>query len=285
MEENSGQKWTMEVKSKTEWFDLNLKEVWQYKDLVYMMVTRDFISQFKQTILGPMWYIFQPLITTIVYSIVFGSIAKISTDEIPHTLFYMSGLLFWNMFASNLIRNSDTFSANQTIFGKVYFPRLVVPISTTISCLVSFLIQLFLLLMMYVYFSFRGVNLHSNSSILLFPYLIVLVLLMSMALGIITTSITTKYKDVKFLIGFVIQLSMWATPIIYPSSSVTNSNLKKIIEINPMAPIIETFRYSLFGLGRIHWNGLAYSTIFCFVTVFIGMIAFNKVEKDFMDTV
>jgi lipopolysaccharide transport system permease protein len=285
MQESNGQKWTMEIKSKSGWFDLNLREVWAYKDLVYMFVTRDFTTQYKQTILGPLWYLIQPLFTTIIYSVVFGTVANIATDGQPKILFYMSGLLFWNFFSANLLKNADTFTSNANIFGKVYFPRLVVPIAATVSGLVAMAIQLGLLVGMYVYYVLQGMKAEMNSLILIFPLLLLIVCTLSMSLGIIVSSLTTKYRDLKYLVGFGVQLAMWATPIIYPSSGVTNSTLKTIIDINPMTPIIEAFRYSILGSGSFSWAGISYSCLFTMVAFFIGVVIFSKVEKDFMDTV
>ncbi len=285
MQESNGQKWTMEIKSKSGWFDFNLKEVWAYKDLVYMFVTRDFTTQYKQTILGPLWYVIQPLFTTIIYSVVFGTVANIATDGQPKILFYMSGLLFWNFFSANLLKNADTFTANSGIFGKVYFPRLVVPIAATVSGLVAMAIQLGLLIGMYVYYVLQGMKAEMNSLILIFPLLLLMVCILSMSLGIIVSSLTTKYRDLKFLVGFGVQLAMWATPIIYPSAEVTNSTLKTIIDINPMTPIIEAFRYSILGSGSFSWAGIGYSCVFTLVAFVIGVVIFSKVEKDFMDTV
>jgi lipopolysaccharide transport system permease protein len=285
MQESNGQKWTMEIKSKSGWFDLNLKEVWAYKDLVYMFVSRDFTTQYKQTILGPLWFVFQPLFTTIIYSVVFGSVAKIATDGQPKILFYMTGLLFWNFFSSNLLRNAETFTANAGIFGKVYFPRLVVPVASTVSGLVAMTIQLVLLVGMYVYYVIQGMKIEIHSTILIFPFLLLLVCILSMSLGLIVSSLTTKYRDLKFLIGFGVQLAMWATPIIYPSSAVSNPTLKTLIGINPMSPIVEAFRYSLLGSGSFSWGGIGYSVIFTLIAFVIGVVIFSKVEKDFMDTV
>ena len=285
MSESNGQKWTLEIKSKSGWFDLNLKEIWDYKDLVYMFVNRDFVIQYKQTVLGPLWYVFQPLITTIVYSVVFGNVAKIETDGQPKMLFYMTGLLFWNFFSSNLMRNSDTFTANSGIFGKVYFPRLTVPIATTVSGLVSMAIQLALLIGMYVYFLFQGMEAKINATLFLFPFLLVIVCALSMGLGIIVSSLTTKYRDLKFLIGFAVQLAMWATPVIYSRAGITNASLLAVLDINPMTPIVEAFRYSILGSGSFSWAGIGYSCVFTLVAFVIGIIIFSKVEKDFMDTV
>lgn len=285
MQESDGQKWTMEIKSKSGWFDLNLKEVWAYRDLVYMFVSRDFATQYKQTVLGPLWYLFQPLITTLIYSIVFGGVANISTDGQPKMLFYMTGLLFWNFFSANLIKNADTFTANSNIFGKVYFPRLVVPVASTVSGLVAMAIQFLLLVGMYIFYLLKGISLSINIYVLFAPLLLLITCILSMSLGIIVSSLTTKYRDLKFLIGFGVQLAMWATPIIYPSDGVTNSTLKTIVNINPMSPIIEAFRFSILGSGSFSWAGIGYSSVCSFIAFLIGVLIFNKVEKDFMDTV
>jgi lipopolysaccharide transport system permease protein len=279
------QNWTMEVSSKTNLFDLRLREVWAYKHLVFMFVKRDFISVYLQTVLGPLWYVFQPLFTTIIYTFVFGNIANIPTDGQPKVLFYMSGLTFWNLFATNFIRNSDTFISNAGIFGKVYFPRLTVPISYCFASLFSFLIQFFLFLIMYTYFILNGMTFSISWSIIFVPFYLVIVLLMSMSLGLIATSITTKYRDLKFLLSFAVQLAMWATPIVYPMSIVKNEMLKLIIELNPMTSIVEAFRYSILGVGTFYWSGLIYTIFFTVISFFTGITLFNRTEKNFIDTV
>jgi len=285
MSESNGQKWTLEIKSKTGLFDLNLKEIWQYKDLIYMFVKRDFVAQYKQTILGPLWYIIQPLVTTFLYSIIFGTIAQISTDGQPHLLFYLTGLLLWNFFSSNLVKNSETFLANSGMFGKVYFPRLTVPISTTISGFVALGIQLGLLMVVYIVYLFKGMECRINAAIALFPILMLMVCFMSLSLGIVVSSMTTKYRDLKFLLAFGIQLAMWATPVIYPMSQISDPRLKMIIGFNPMAPIIETFRYSILGSGNFSWYALAYSFVFTVILTMLAVVMFKKVEKDFIDSI
>ncbi len=283
MKENN-EEWTMVIKPQTNWLELHLDDLWRYRDLIYMFVKRDFVSQYKQTILGPLWFLIQPVITTFTYMIIFGGIAKIPTDGIPQPLFYMSGIMMWNYFASCLNKTADTFVSNAAIFGKVYFPRLTVPISNVISGLVSFFIQLGLFAVVYVYFFAKGSDVHINSYILLLPYLILLMALLGLALGIIVSSLTTKYRDLKFLVSFGVQLLMYATPVVYPLS-VLPEKYKKYVLMNPMTGIVETFRYSVLGQGTMEWWYIGYSTVFTLVVLFIGVILFNKVEKNFMDTV
>ena len=276
--------WTLVIKPKSNWFELHLDDLWRYRDLIYMFVKRDFVAQYKQTILGPLWFLIQPLLTTITYIVIYGGIAKLSTDGMPKTLFYMSGIMMWNYFASCLNRTSDTFTANANIFGKVYFPRLTVPIASVISGLVAFVIQLVLFLGFYVYFYFQGENIHFNSTFLLFPYLVLLMALMGLGLGIIISSMTTKYRDMKFLVTFGVQLFMFAAPVVYPLSILPEKYRFWVI-LNPMTSIIEGFRYSVMGHGSFDWTMLTYSTVFTFLVLAIGAVIFNRVEKTFMDTV
>ncbi len=276
--------WTLVIKPKSNWFELHLDDLWRYRDLIYMFVKRDFVAQYKQTILGPLWFLIQPLLTTITYIVIYGGIAKLSTDGMPKTLFYMSGIMMWNYFASCLNRTSDTFTANANIFGKVYFPRLTVPIASVISGLVAFVIQLVLFLGFYVYFYFQGENIHFNSTFLLFPYLVLLMALMGLGLGIIISSMTTKYRDMKFLVTFGVQLFMFAAPVVYPLSILPEKYRFWVI-LNPMTSIIEGFRYSVMGHGSFDWMMLTYSTVFTFLVLAIGAVIFNRVEKTFMDTV
>ena len=278
------QNWTRVIKPRTSLLDIDLKNVWRYRDLIYMYVKRDIVVQYKQTILGPIWYFVQPILTTIMFMFVFGGIAQISTDGMPQPLFYMAGLLLWNYFSSCFTNSSDVFGTNFQVFGKVYFPRLVVPISAIISNLLKMLIQLVLFIFIYIYFAIKGAPVYLNWSLLLFPILVVMIALHGMSWGLIISSLTTKYKDLKFLITFGVQLLMYATPIIYPLSA-SPEKYRWVLELNPLTPILETFKYSCMGCGALSWSGLLYSFIFMSVSLFLGIVIFSRQEKTFMDTV
>ena len=277
--------WDMAIKPKTDLFNLNLKEIWGYKDLMWLFIKRDFTAQYKQTVLGPLWHFIQPLFTTIVFLVVFGKIAKIPTDGIEPAVFYMCGITIWNYFVSCLSGTSNTFVSNAAIFGKVYFPRLVIPISTVLSNIVKFLIQLGLLLSVMTYFWFKNGHFYFGWSWLLIPFLVILMALLGLGLGIIISSLTTKYRDFTVLIGFAIQLLMYATPVIYPLSFFNNSKYRVFIEWNPLTPIVEGFRYSILGVGTFRVEDLIYSSVVTLAMLFLGILMFNHIEKSFMDTV
>ncbi len=279
--------WDIEIKPRGSNFSLNLKEVWRYRDLLMMYVRRDIVTMYKQTILGPLWFIIQPLFTTIMFMFVFGGIAGISTDGLPQMLFYLSGILCWNYFSECLNKTSTTFSANAGVFSKVYFPRLVVPISITISNLVKFGIQLVLFLSVYLYFYLNGASIAPNYHILLFPVLIIMLAGLALGFGIIISAMTTKYRDLAFLFSFIVQLWMYASPVIYPLSLMKEKyeNYMWIIELNPITSIIEAMRYGFMGEGLFSWSGLLYSFLFTIVVVIIGAWTFNKVERSFVDVV
>lgn len=279
--------WDIEIKPRGSNFSLNLKEVWRYRDLLMMYVRRDIVTMYKQTILGPLWFIIQPLFTTIMFMFVFGGIAGISTDGLPQMLFYLSGILCWNYFSECLNKTSTTFSANAGVFSKVYFPRLVVPISITISNLVKFGIQLVLFLSVYLYFYLNGASIAPNYHILLFPVLIIMLAGLALGFGIIISAMTTKYRDLSFLFSFIVQLWMYASPVIYPLSLMKEKyeNYMWIIELNPITSIIEAMRYGFMGEGLFSWSGLLYSFLFTIVVVIIGAWTFNKVERSFVDVV
>jgi len=284
MSENSQEEWTLEIKPVSGWFNFHLKDVWRYRDLLMMFVRRDFVAVYKQTILGPFWFFLQPILTTITFTIVFGNIAKISTDGIPPILFYMSGIVSWGYFSDCLTRTSSTFVTNANIFGKVYFPRLVSPLSNVISLLMKFSIQLFLFICFLIYYSFNGGNVNPNWYILLTPVLLLLMAGLGLGFGIIVSSLTTKYRDFSFLVSFGVQLLMYATPVIYPLSALPEK-YKWIVLANPMTAIIDTFRYAYLGAGTFNAGNLIYSSIFMVVILSIGIVIFNRVEKTFMDTV
>jgi len=252
---------------------------------MWLFVKRDFVAQYKQTILGPLWHVIQPIFTTIMFLLVFGKIANIPTDDIKPVLFYMSGITIWNYFSSCLTATSNTFVANAGIFGKVYFPRLVIPLSTVLSNIVKFGIQFLLLLVAIVFYAFRGTPVHFGFSWLWIPVLVIMMAGLGLGLGIIISSLTTKYRDLTVLIGFAVQLLMYATPIAYPLSFLKGKSYASWITWNPLTPIVETFRYALFGKGSVETTALLYSGGFIVVILFIGLIIFSKVERSFMDTV
>ena len=266
--------------------DIDLKGVWRYRDLYYMYVRRDIVTQYKQTILGPLWYIIQPLFTTIMYMFVFGGLAGISTDGAPQPLFYMAGIVLWGYFNECFNVSSDVFGANAGVFGKVYFPRLVVPLSGITSGLLKMLIQLCIFIVIYIYYvlTLPEGTLSINASILLFPLLIFMIAMHGMSWGLIISSMITKYRDMKFFVQFAIQLFMYATPVIYPLS-VAPEKYRDIIALNPLTPIFEAFKYGCLGCGSLDWNGLLYSAIFMCITLFFAVVIFSRTERNFMDTV
>lgn len=276
--------WTIEIRPRKKWLDLDIKNIWKYRDLIYMYVKRDIITLYKQTILGPLWFVIQPIFTTIMYMFVFGGLAGISTDGAPQPLFYLSGIMLWNYFSTTFTLTSNVFISNANIFGKVYFPRLVVPLAGVISNLVKMLIQLVLFIIVYIYYLHTGADLHVNWTIILFPYLVFLIAFHSMSWGMIISSLTTKYRDLRQLVSFGVQLFMYATPVIYPLSAAPGK-YKDLIALNPLTPIFEAFKYSCMGCGSLDWGGLLYSTVFMLVTLFFAVIIFNRVERNFMDTV
>ena len=266
---------------------IDLREVWQYRDLLTMYVKRDIITFYKQTILGPLWFIIQPLFTTIMFMFVFGGIAGISTDGIPQAVFYLAGLVCWNYFQDCLSKCADTFNANQAIFGKVYFPRLVVPLSIVISNLIKMAIQFTLFLVVYIYYLTSGVDFHLNGMILLVPFLVLMLGCLGLGLGMIISSMTTKYRDLRFLITFGIQLWMYATPVIYPLSVMKETYPKYIwvLVANPLTAILETFKYAFTGVGVFNWLYLGYSFAFTIIILTLGIIIFNRVQRSFMDVI
>lgn len=278
------EKWTTIIKPKTGWFDINLKELFQYKDLIAMFIKRDFKTMYKQTILGPLWIIINPLLTTIMYTIVFGNIANIPTDGMPQIVFYMLGTTVWTYFSTCLTMTAYTFTANAGIFGKVYFPRLVTPISIVISRVINFAIQFILFICFATYYYIKGAPIHPNIYILITPFLLIQLACLSLGFGVIISSLTTKYRDLSVLVGFGVQLWMYATPVVYPASQI-GGKLKTLMMLNPASPIVESFRYAFLGCGSIPWNFLGISVIITLVVLFIGVVLFSRVEKTFMDTV
>ncbi len=276
--------WTMVIKPKKHWLDLDLKELWRYKDLIVLFVRRDFVAKYKQTILGPLWFLIQPLLTTIMFTVVFGKIAKISTDGLPQMLFYMAGITSWNYFSQSLRATSNTFVGNAGIFGKVYFPRLTMPISIVISNLVQFGIQFLFLISFMIFFYISGADFSPNIYVLLIPVLLFLMAGLGLGFGIIISSLTTKYRDLSYLVGFGVQLWMYATPIVYPLSEL-EGKMKIAALANPITSIVETFRFAMLGSGSFDIRYLLYSFGFMIFVLIVGILLFNKVEQSFMDTV
>lgn len=273
------------IEPKKKWLDVDIKGLWRYRDLYQMYIQRDIVTQYKQTVLGPAWFLIQPLFTTIMYMFVFGNLAGISTDGIPQPLFYMAGITLWNYFSSCFGSCSNVFAANQGVFGKVYFPRLVVPLSSITSNLIRMLIQLLMFILIYAYYVISGkYPLTLSFSLVLAPVFIMMIGLHAMSWGLIITSMTTKYRDLKMLITFGVQLLMYATPVIYPMSFAP-AQYQTYLNINPLSPIFEAFKYSCLGVGTFSIGGLLYSVAFLCITMFIAVIIFNRTEQKFMDTV
>lgn len=277
------QQWTETIEANHSLFDVKLKEVWRYKDLVYMFVKRDFISSFKQTILGPVWFFINPVLTTLTYLIVFGKIASLPTDGVPPFLFYLAGVTLWNFFSATLMGISFTFSGNAAIFGKVYFPRLVTPISTALSNFMRLGVQFLLFLVAFGYYFYQG-NIQPNIWILMTPVLIIMLSLFAFGLGMIFSALTTKYRDIQMLLGFGVSLFMYLTPVIYPISSL-KGKYRLLADVNPLSPIFECFKYGWLGSGNFTVGQLVISATIIGIIVMIGVVIFNNVEKTFMDTV
>lgn len=276
--------WSTIIKPKTKLLQIDFNEIWQYRDLLTMFMKRDIVTQYKQTILGPAWYFIQPALTTIMYMVVFGGIAKISTDGLPQPMFYLAGIVCWQYFADCLNKTSTTFTANQNIFGKVYFPRLIVPLATVSSNLVRMGIQFLLFIAVYVYYLLIKVNVSPNIYALLIPILVFMLAGLALGFGILISSLTTKYRDLTILFTFIVQLWMYATPVIYPLSSMSPQQ-QWIMAINPLTSILEAFKYGSMGVGTFNWWHLGYSFLFMVVLLVLGIVVFNKVQRSFMDTV
>ncbi|MFC5684413.1 ABC transporter permease [Flavobacterium sp. MAHUQ-51] len=278
------QQWTEEIKSQDSLFSINFKELWHYRDLLLMLLKRDFITFYKQTILGPIWFFVQPILTSLIYVVLFGQVAKLSTDGLPQLAFYLSGITIWNYFSDSLTKTSSVFQTNASIFGKVYFPRLIMPLSIVFSGLLKFAIQFGLFIAIVLYYTFVQESIHPNVWVLATPFLIVLMAAFALGLGMIFSAMTTKYKDLTFLLTFGIQLYMYATPVVYPVSAMPEK-YQWLVEINPLTGIFECFRYGYLGAGNFQPMSLLFSTVFIAVLLIIGTVIFNKVEKSFMDTV
>ena len=285
MVNNEEENWTLVINEKSNKSILQiLKSIFSYKDLLFLFVKRDFIAQYKQTLLGPLWFFIQPVLTTITFSVIFGNLAKISTEGIPNILFYMTGITFWNYFADCVNKTSNTFTLNQGLFGKVYFPRLIVPISIILTNLLKFCIQFFLLIIFWIYYFSISDSISIQNTILFFPILIFTMALLGLGVGMVISSLTTKYRDLSFLVTFGVQLLMYASPIVYPLSIVP-IKYKWIVLLNPMTSIIETFKHGFIGAGVFEPFWLIYSFVISVLLFFIGVKIFNKVEKSFIDTV
>ena len=274
-----------EIESKSKLIDFKIKDVWEYRDLLFLLVRRDFVAFYKQTILGPLWFFLQPLLTTIMFTFVFGKLGGFKTDGLPQPLFYMAGVTTWNDFADCLTKTSTVFKDNANLFGKVYFPRLIIPFSIVMSNLVKFGVQMILFILMILYYViFTDFSFQPNAFILLFPIIIVMMAFLGLGLGMIISAMTTKYRDLSYLVTFGVQLLMYATTVVYPLSSV-NNDVRNIIEFNPMTSIIETFRYGFLGTATFQLSLFLYSIVFSVGVLILGIIIFNKVERTFVDTV
>jgi lipopolysaccharide transport system permease protein len=276
--------WDLIIKPKSGLLDLRLKEIWKYRDLLRLLVRRDFVSFYKQTVLGPIWFLIQPLFTVAVYMFIFGRIAGMKTDNIPPPLFYLSGIAAWSYFSECVLKTANVFRENSGIFGKVYFPRLIMPLSIIVSNLVKFGIQLFLLIIMIIYFSFNGFEVKYNYFMFFLPLFILLIAAFGLGIGLIVSSVTTKYRDVALLLSFAITLLMYTCPVVYPLSSLT-PKFRFLVALNPLTSLIEGFRFIIMGYGDISFAELMYSTSFIIVILFIGIIVFNKVQKNFIDII
>lgn len=286
-EANTDEKWLFEITPKNKFFTLNLKEVWQYRDLLMLFVKRDVVTVYKQTILGPLWYLIQPLFTSITFTIIFNNVAGISTGTVPPFLFNLAGITVWNYFTACLSGTSDTFKANASIFGKVYFPRIITPMSIVISNLIKFGIQFFIFVAFYIFYYFKGAALSLNSSVLVFPLLIALMGTLGLGLGMLISSLVTKYRDFSYLIGFGVQLLMYLSAVMYPMALIQDKmpNYAWLVQYNPLAYIIEATRYMLLGVGSISFWGMIYTVCITIIVFFVGLLVFNKTEKSFIDTV
>jgi lipopolysaccharide transport system permease protein len=279
--------WLFEITPKNKFFSLNLKEVWQYRDLLMLFVKRDVVTVYKQTVLGPLWYLIQPLFTSITFTIIFNTVAGIATGTVPPFLFNLAGITVWNYFTACLSGTSDTFKANASIFGKVYFPRIITPLSVVISNLIKFGIQFFIFVAFYLYFYFKGAALNWDCTVLFFPFLILLMGILGLGLGMLISSMVTKYRDLSYLIGFGVQLLMYLSAVMYPMALIQSKmpDYAWLVQYNPLAYIIETTRYMLLGVGSISVWGMVYTVCITMIVFLLGLLVFNKTEKSFIDTV
>jgi lipopolysaccharide transport system permease protein len=284
MEQNNTDKWTTVIKPLTGWFDIHISELWRYKDLILLFVRRDFVAVYKQTILGSLWFLLQPLFTTFVFTVIFGMVAKIPTDGMPHVLFYLSGIVCWNYFSTCLTKTSETFITNANIFGKVYFPRLAVPISVVLTNLITFAIQFVLFLAVLIYYMATGTTIVPGVWLLSIPFLLLEMATLGLGIGIIVSSLTTRYRDLNYLVSFGVQLWMYATPIVYPLSQIP-VKWKWLYLLNPMSSVVETFRHAFTGAGTVNIEHLFWGAFITLMLLVLGIILFSRMEKTFMDTV
>ena len=284
---NSKEEWLFEITPKNNFFSLNLNEVWQYRDLLFLFVKRDVVTVYKQTILGPLWYLIQPLLTSVTFTVIFNNVAGISTGNVPPFLFNLAGITIWNYFTACLSGTSDTFRSNASIFGKVYFPRIIVPISIVVSNLLKFGIQFLIFIVVYIYYYLQGAAISLNSSVVFLPMLILLMGVLGLGLGMLISSLVTKYRDFTFLISFGVQLLMYLSAVMYPMALIKEKipNYGWIVQYNPLAYIIEATRYMLLNIGQMSLSGLFYTFVVTIILFFIGLLIFNKTEKSFIDTV
>lgn len=285
METEQEANWTLEIKPTNSWFDIGLKDVWQYRDLLWLFVKRDIITIYQQTVLGVFWFFIPPILTTITYILIFSGVAKIPTNGAPPALFYMSGIVIWGYFSECFNRTSSTFAANAGIFGKVYFPRLIMPLAIVISSLFKFGVQFLLFIIIFIFYAyFRQIDIEIGISIVMIPFLLFLMATIAMGAGMIFSALTTKYRDFTFLVSFGMQLLMYATPVIYPTSFIPD-RFRVYVQLNPLSSIVEGFRYVFLHSGSMSWTGLGYSTLFAIVCLVIGTLIFTRVERSFMDTI
>lgn len=285
--ENPSENWLFEITPKNNFFSLNFKEIWSYKDLLFLFVKRDVVTVYKQTVLGPLWYLIQPLFTSITFTIIFNNVAGISTGTIPPFLFNLAGITVWNYFTACLMDTSDTFKKNAAIFGKVYFPRVIMPMATVLSNLLKFGIQFFIFICFYLFYYFKGAAISLNFTALFFPFIVVLMGVLGLGLGMVISSLVTKYRDLSYLIGFGVQLLMYLSAVMYPMVLLKEKlpSYSWLVEYNPLAYIIETTRYMLLNVGQISILGLIYTILMTVIVFFVGVLIFNKTEKSFIDTV
>lgn len=283
--ENNYSKYHTHITSDHKWLDLKLKEVWKYRDLIWLFTKRSFVVKYKQTVLGPAWLFISPILTSVIYTFVFGGIAKMSTDGIPQILFYLSGTAIWTFFSTCLTQNATAFTANANVFGKVYFPRLTMPLSNVISALLQFVIQMIMVIGVLIYYLIKGEVQPNWFALWMIPVVLIQLGIMGLGFGIIISSMTTKYRDLTILIGFGVSLWMYGTPVVYPLSQLDNGILKSLIVANPVTAPIEMFRYALLGQGVINLLYIAISWVVTILVLFFGIMLFNKVERTFMDTV
>jgi len=277
--------WDLVITPKSKWFQLGLGDLWRYRDLLMLLVKRDFIATYKQTILGPIWLIIQPVLTSLTFTIIFGTIAGISTDGVPKILFYLAGITLWTYFADCLTKTSTTFTANANIFGKVYFPRLIIPLSILVSNLIKLAVQFVIFISVWSYFYFSRQQIQPNwEAIWLLPILVLIMAGLGLGAGILISSLTTKYRDLTFLVGFGVQLLIYASSIVLPISTMSE-HTQEIMLMNPIVPIIESFKYIFLGKGFFSLSSIAYSTVFMLIQLFVAIVTFTRVEKSFMDTV